>query len=185
MHTNKKIEDIADISSGIYLKTAPDGEVAYLQVKDFFMEEPIKMASKVRVSDKIQKNLLRDKDILFASKGSAYLATCYKEEDGMAVASTAFFIIRIYDENVLPEYLCWFLNQRKTKTYINSQKQGTSVPVIRKGVVEYIDIPIPDLTTQRNIVALGQLSEREYKLRKAIAQKKQLLIEEELMKIIK
>mgnify|MGYP003410943356 CR=1 FL=1 len=30
-----KIENIADIQSGLYLKTEPDGDVIYLQIKDF------------------------------------------------------------------------------------------------------------------------------------------------------
>ena len=185
MSTKKKITDIADILSGTYLPTAPDGDTAYLQVKDFATDAPVKMASKVRMSKKVQNSLLRNSDILFAAKGAVYLARCYSEDDGKAVASTAFFVIRLKDDGILPEYLCWYLNQHRTELYIRAQQQGTGVPAIRKGVVEMIEVPVPDQSTQRNIVALARLADREYQLRKAIAQKEQLLIEQQLMNIIK
>lgn len=185
MNTKKKINEIAEITSGIYLQTAPDGDIAYLQVKDFATNAPIKMASKVRMSKKVQNSLLRNNDILFAAKGAVYLARCYNEKEGRAVASTAFFVIRLKDDSILPEYLCWYLNQHRTEIYIRAQQQGTGVPAIRKGVVELLEVSVPEQSTQRNIVALANLAEREYQLRKAIAQKEQSLIEQQLTNIIK
>ena len=185
MNTKKKISEIANITSGTYLQTAPDGDTAYLQVKDFTTDAPVKMASKVRMSKKVQNCLLRNNDILFAAKGAVYLAQCYNENDGNAVASTAFFVIRLKDNDILPEYLCWFLNQHRTEVYIKAQQQGTGVPAIRKGVVEQLEVPVPDQPTQRNIVALAQLAKKEYQLRKEIALKEQLLIEQQLMNLIK
>ena len=49
---NKKISEIAEVVSGVYLLAAPYGEVYYLQIKDLLSESPEKTASKVTLSAK-------------------------------------------------------------------------------------------------------------------------------------
>lgn len=75
MITKKKIllKEFAGILSGVYEKTDPDGEIAYLQTKDCTDIVITKYASRVLQTPKMQKYLLQDGDILFASKGVNYL----------------------------------------------------------------------------------------------------------------
>lgn len=91
MITKKKIylKDLAEILSGVYEKTDPDGEIAYLQTKDCTDAVIIKYASRVLLTAKMQKNLLQEGDILFASKGVNYLSVVFREQE-KAVASTSF-----------------------------------------------------------------------------------------------
>ena len=63
-----QVKDIATVHTGVYLKERPDGEVQYLQVKDFdksthsfFSFPSVKMANKIR------KYLLSEGDLLFAA----------------------------------------------------------------------------------------------------------------------
>ena len=183
MTTRIKILDLANISSGLYLPVQPLGNVNYLQVKDFSADTPTKIASKVEATPRVMKNLLHKGDILLASKG-VYMATQYKD-DAPAVASTSFFVLRVQSPAVLPEYLHWYLNQPQTEQWFKSQQQGTGILSIRKSVVEDLEVPVPSLETQRQVVALGKLVKREYELRTTIAEKERMLKEQILLKKIR
>lgn len=132
MITKKKtyLRNLAEILSGVYEKTDPDGEIAYLQTKDCTDEVIIKYASRVLLTAKMQKNLLQEGDILFASKGVNYLSVVFREQE-KTVASTSFFVIRLKSPVVTPEYLCWFLRQPSIKAYFKSNQAG-SATIIRK-----------------------------------------------------
>ncbi len=181
--TTKKISNIASIVSGVYASIMPDGDVSYLQMGDFLKGYGACAASKVHATGKVQANLLEKGNILFACKGSRYLAVTYNE-DVPAVASTVFFVLKVKNNSINPEYLCWYLNQPTIKTFFRSIDQGTGVPVIKKMYIENLEIPIPDGDTQRKIVELSNLSDREFQLRSAIAGKKHLLLNQKLMNLI-
>ena len=183
MITRKKILEIAHISSGLYLPLQPSGTVAYLFAKDFSSETPTKIASKVEATPRVMKNILYKGDILLASKG-VYMTTQYKD-DAPAVASTSFFVLRVLSSAVLPEYLHWYLNQPQTEQWFKSQQQGTGILSIRKSVVEDLEVSIPSIETQRQVVALSKLVKREYELRTSIAQKERMIKERIILNKIK
>ena len=69
MITNKKIciKELAEVLSGVYEKPDPEGEVAYLQTKDCTDSVVLKLASRVQLTPKMQKNLLRQGDVLLVA----------------------------------------------------------------------------------------------------------------------
>lgn len=186
MITKKKthLRNLAEILSGVYEKTDPDGEIAYLQTKDCTDEVIIKYASRVLLTAKMQKNLLQEGDILFASKGVNYLSVVFREQE-KAVASTSFFVIRLKSPVVTPEYLCWFLRQPSIKAYFKSNQAGSATPLIHKPAVENLEIPVPSLEEQKTIVAIARLSKRAMELQQAIIEKKQTIVQQLLMNKIK
>ena len=186
MITKKKIylKDLAEILSGVYEKTDPDGEIAYLQTKDCTDAVIIKYASRVLLTAKMQKNLLQEGDILFASKGVNYLSVVFREQE-KAVASTSFFVIRLKSPIVTSEYLCWFLCQPSVKAYFKSNQAGSATPLIHKPAVENLEIPVPSLEEQKTIVAIARLLKREMELHQVIIEKKQTIVQQLLMNKIK
>ena len=180
-YTNKKkISEIAEVVSGVYLLTEPYGDVSYLQIKDLLSESPEKTASKVVLSPKNERYLLAKGDLLFAGKGTTYLCKVF-DLDIPAVASTTLYIIRLTSNDILPDYLCWYLNQPNVMAMMKTQQVGTGTPLIHKQVVEDFEIPIPDLETQHRIVELAKLQAKEKELYQAIAEKRQLLINQLIM----
>lgn len=175
-----KLKDIANIFSGIYERTDPNGDILYLQTKDCSDSIATKYASRVFPTPKAQKNLLQHNDILFACKGTNYLCLTYKQEED-AVASTSFFVIRVKSDKVLPEYLCWFLQQPATKSYFKTFQTGSATPLIRKQNVDELEINIPELHTQTLIVKIDELSQREKHLQETIIKRKELIIKQLLM----
>lgn len=178
------LKDLAEILSGIYAKMDPNGEIAYLQTKDCPNSVVTKYASRVLQTPKMQKNLLQDGDILFASKGVNYLSVVFREQE-KAVASTSFFVIRLKSSLITPEYLSWFLRQPTTKTYFKINRAGSVTPLIHKPAVENLEVPVPTLEEQNIIVNIANLSQREKEIQQEIIEKKQIIVQQLLMNKIK
>lgn len=177
-----QLKDIAEIRSGVYLNGSPGRDVAYLQMKDLQMDSPEKIASFVEYNPKMKRNLLQKGDLLFAGKGTTYLCTLFNL-DIQAVASTTLYVVRLQNDNVLPEYLCWYLNQPSIKSKILASQIGSSTPLILKSTLEELEIPVPDKAIQRKVMEISKLQERETYLINTLAEKRasivnQLLINE-------
>ncbi|MBR5984713.1 MAG: restriction endonuclease subunit S [Bacteroidales bacterium] len=176
-----KLKDIANILSGVYLRPSPAGEIAYLQVSDLQRQSPEKTAVKVEFVRKLRQYMLQEGDILLAGKGN-YLCKTF-ELDIPAVPSTTLYIIRPNTDTILPEYINWYLNLPQTISLIKSVQVGSGIPLIHKSTLENIEIPLPPIKVQMNIVKISILQQQEKELLENIAQKRfqivnQILINE-------
>ena len=176
----RKLSEIAEVVSGVYLQAEPYGDVSYLQIKDLFSESPEKTASKVTLSVKNERYLLAKGDLLFAGKGTTYLCKVF-DLDIPAIASTTLYEIRLASKDILPDYLCWYLNQPSVMAVMKAQQVGTGTPLIHKQVVEDFEVPVPDIDTQHQIVELSKLQTKEKELYQAIAEKRQLITNQLIM----
>ena len=127
--------------------------------------------------------MLQQGDILFAGKGTKYLCQTFNLNI-QAVPSTTLYIIRPDRKQVLPEYLCWFLNLPQTETTIKATQVGSSMPMILKSSLEEVEIPIPDLATQSHILEIANLQQREQQLLASIAEKRAQVTNQILYKLI-
>ncbi len=182
-----KIESIADIQSGLYLKTEPDGDVIYLQIKDFdsngrliFNPEPL-----VKDNGKLSNHLLFEGDLLFAAKGTSNFCTVYKKDMGKAVATSSFFVLRIIETHIRPDFLCWLLNTTYILTILKGCAVGSSIPSITKSMIGNIEFEIPSIEKQRLIVETCKLQSREEELYKSISSQKKALTDKILFETIK
>lgn len=174
---NLKLRNIATTQSGIYEKNHPEGDILYLQVSDFKNGKELNNELKPAIinNERVKKFILQDKDLLFAAKGTSNFCAMYRSGKEKAVASSSFFVIRILNNNVDPEYICWFLNTPHILTHLKAHAVGTSIPSITKTMLENLEINILPLEKQRLIVAYHNLQDREVELHALIAQKKRLL----------
>lgn len=181
-HTNqKKLGDIAQILSGVYMTGSPTGEIAYLQVKDLLMASPETTANRVEHTAKVDNYLLRKGDILFAGKGSTYLCEVF-DWDFLAVPSTTLYSIRLETDTVRPDYLRWYLNHPNVVATIKTAQAGSGTPLIHKPTLENLIVMIPDLDTQQIIVRIDALQKREKEIMEAIASKKMQILNQLLYK---
>ena len=155
-----------------------------MQIKDLLADTPEKTALRIPYSQKIEKHLLQRGDLLFAGKGTSNLCRVVDFEYP-SIASTTFYIIRIGDVGILPDYLCWYLSQPKTLAIIKSGQVGTGTPLIRKQILENLEIAIPDLKTQQQIVDLAKLQQKEEELLKAITEKRNQITNQLIMNKLK
>lgn len=181
------IKDITHIQTGLFAKPAGIGELVYLQSKHFdeygqllSTLQPDLMAEGIS-----EKHLLKDGDVLFAAKGTKNFAVVFKNFNEPSVASTSFFVLRPTDKKVLPDYLAWFLNSHSTQTLLKSQAIGTSIPSISKQVLENLEIAVPGIETQKAILQITKLRNKEKSLKHEIETLREKQIQQQIINAIK
>lgn len=176
-----KLGDVARILSGVYAKGNPTGEIACLQIKDLQMSSPQTTAMRIEYAHKLDSYMLK-KSCFLLVRGTTYLCKVFNL-DIPAVPSTTLYSIRLHSSIVSPEYLCWYLNHPRVVASIKTAQAGSGTPLIHKPTLENLEIIVPDQETQRLIVELSSLQNREKEILEAIAEKRiqitnQILINE-------
>ena len=183
-----KIQDIAIVRTGSYIKELQESDVHYLQVNNFdkVNDKFILPKPTLELNNKIQKHLLLEGDILLAAKGTYNFCTVFHERMGNAVASSSFLILRIFDQSVVnPNYLCWILNREDSLAFLKVNAIGTSIPSISKAFVKDFAINVPPMHVQCKIVAISKLQQREQKISEKIFYLRNKLIQKRLVEITK
>lgn len=177
------LKELVTIQPGYVAKPSPVGNIGYLQSShfregEFQSDRPIPYIDATQVS---QRHLLQPGDVLFAAKGVSNFAGKVPEVDMPIVASSSLLVLRILpNAEVLPEYLMLWLNLMAQQNKL--QHQGTSIRSINKETLGELEIPVPDFTLQEKIVELNNLAIRERQLLKEIADHKQNLIAQVILK---
>lgn len=176
------LKHITNIQTGVFAKPIKEGEIVYLQAKHF--DENGLLISLLHpdlLAENISgKHLLQPGDVLFAAKGTKNFAAWYESKNLPAVASTSFFVIRLKENiinNILPEFLAWYINQPVSQKFLKGNAMGTSIASISKAVLEELEISIPDLQTQKTILKITYLRNSEKKLQQQIEMLKEKQIQ--------
>ncbi len=180
----KTIRDVASINVGYQLRSKPipdkHGGTLLIRAKDIKPDRTKLMtANAIRISTErsIEKRLLKDGDVLFMGKGLQPFACPVRNLTEPTLAAGIFFVIRPNQEYILPEYLAWYLNKDEIlRTLLIACGTGITMPVIRRGVIEKLQIPLPSLKIQQKICGLLAVANREkYLMDKLITQKQTLI----------
>ena len=181
------LEHIASISTGVFAKPVAEGEIVYLQARHFdengiLISElhPDLMAAEIS-----KKHILKSGDVLFAAKGNKNFASVFQDQYPKSVASTSFFVIRIHDRKVLPEYFVWFMNSPTTQLFLKSTAIGSSIASISKAVLEKLEISVPNIQTQRVILEISRLRSQEKKMRQKIESLQEVIIQKKINNALK
>jgi restriction endonuclease S subunit len=176
-HSRGKIEPIEDGSHFLLQARDMDGEKLTYRTDTLFRFNP----DLSRTDGILKKN-----DILFMARGTRNYSVLLRESPGSTLAAACFFIVRVSDENVLPAYLFWYLNQPPVERCLVRQSgRGVHMPVVRRSVLEKLDIPIPNLETQKKIVELEALRREEKDLINRLAEKRKQLITASCLNLIR
>jgi hypothetical protein len=65
---------------------------------------------------------------------------------------------------VKPEYLAWAINQPPAQRHFDVAARGTNIRMIPRSSLDDLELDVPDIATQRKIVAVDALAEREREL---------------------
>lgn len=143
--------------------------------------------SLTKFNPKLSKNdwELKSDDILMMARGTRNVATLLTNLPEHTVAAASFFIVRIKENLVLPEYLVWYLNQKPVQEYLLRESgSGVHMRVIRRQVLEQTEIPIPPIDTQRHIALVIAAMKEEQVLLSNLAEKRKSLFTGVCMKAI-
>lgn len=77
---------------------------------------------------------------------------------------------------MIPGFLAWQLNQGAAQRYFDTSAEGSWQRSIRRGVLEALQLVVPDIETQRSVVALADAVRLEVEAHnKLIANRKRML----------
>ncbi|MGL6175166.1 MAG: hypothetical protein ACRC1P_11225 [Cellulosilyticaceae bacterium] len=83
--------------------------------------------------------------------------------EGLVIPSH-FAIIDVETQEVLPEYLAWYLNQERVKQELKSRQSGTSNLTTNKKVLESLDIQVLSQKRQEELIQLYAVFLEEQRL---------------------
>jgi len=182
------LKQIANIQTGVFAKTVAKGDMVYLQPKYFdelgkLVTELEHDLNSIGISE---KHILEQGDVLFAAKGSKNFATHFdlKGMAAAAAASTSFFVIRIFDKNLLPEYLTWYLNHEKTQQYLKAFARGSAIASISKSVLGDLKLSVPSLEIQNTILRIHSLRIEEKQLKLKIDALREAQIQQQIINVL-
>lgn len=182
-----QLKDVSKITIGLYAKSKPNGQIYYLQGRDFdnYKQLNSSIEPSLEWDTNINNHLLHEGDVIIAAKGFDYFAFTFKNEVSPAVASSMFIVLRKIDSaKVISDFMTWYINHPTTQSYLNASAKGTSIQSINKKTIEELEIPLPDLKTQQLIIDAAQLVKEEKITRERITILKDQLLNQQLLKAI-
>ena len=164
-----------------------DGNVAMIQMRDLTEDNGLDARNllTIQLDDVSEHHFVKRNDLIFRSRGKTTTTAIIESEIKRAVVAAPLLRIRVTDAHVLPEYLCWFINQPSSQAFLHSRATGTAMVTIGKSVLEALEITLPDRNTQKQIAAFAALSEQEQRLMKDLAKAKKRVTERFLMRLAK
>lgn len=162
----KILSDIAEIRFGINARTQSQGDVLCLQGKDFDDLGELNATAFSYIDENQCKDtdLLQHGDVLFAAKGSRNYAVTWNDQLPKAVASSTFFVMRMLDKNVLPEYLAWYLMSAHAARHFEKNIKQATVRSVSKSDFENLQIKVPAVSRQEAIIKLHKIYLKDLKL---------------------
>jgi restriction endonuclease S subunit len=146
---------------------AHDGNVRILQMKDLHPSHGLTAEGmhSINVSKVSDEQWLKCDDVIFVAKGTRYFAAAIPQVPNYTVASPHLFILRARQSGLcLPEYLAWWINNEQSQRYLNAHAAGTTVKYVRKDVLQALEISLPPIQIQAQIVALASLGQQRQEL---------------------
>jgi hypothetical protein len=148
------------------------GGVLAIQLRDLSANGRLDVSRLMRVQlDDVQdRHLVHPDDVLFRSRGERNTAAAVGEDlPEAALAVLPLMILRPKANIVSGEYLAWAINHPQAQRFFDSVARGTKLRMVSRASLEQLDLDIPDRETQKKIIAIDALAERERVLSARIA----------------
>ena len=178
----KKLKSIVDLRTGYQFrgKVVPDeqGDIDVIQIKDIDDRQEVDVSDLTPVTlEKAERHLVEPGDVLFLSRGHRMYGTVVPELERDTVVSSYFFVLRPKNDKVFPRYLAWFLNEPGFQRRLKSLVRGSQMPLVSRTDFADLQVNVPDLHTQQQIVRLNELMLKEAQLLDQLKSKRAELIE--------
>ena len=181
-----RLSDIADIRLGHpfrgTVKQFDNGDVKVVQVRDTQPTGEINQYAMVEtvLNTKKQPDWLRNGDVLFVAKGAKHYSVLVEQILERTVCSPHFFVVRLkpeFKDVILPDFLCWQLNQQPAQRYFKATAEGSMYLSIRRQVLENVPIKVLKLEKQKQLAAMHRCGVREQKVLQKLIENRQQQLE--------
>jgi restriction endonuclease S subunit len=163
-----------------------NGNVSVIQMKDLTNDNRLddRNLALVEMKDLKERHRVKRNDLVFRSRGQTNTVALIDKEVNQAVVAAPLLRVRVKSQKILPEYLCWFINQPVSQVFLQSQATGSAMRMIGKQVLEELEVKIPSIERQHRIIELSQLSTEEQRLMTLLSTKRKQLVDYQLSMII-
>jgi len=183
MAKNKLLSELGSVNIGFSFRGAipahADGDLLVVQARNILPDSEIdKAATFTRTTSSLVGNKaqrLRKGDVLLTTRSigpGGFRASVCGEIGENAVASSSICVIRLEDAAVLPQYLMLYLNSVPGQAALGRNSSGSMVHALLLRHIRELEVPIPNMTGQRNLVGLLQNTKAHKRL---LERKKELL----------
>ncbi|WP_298865195.1 restriction endonuclease subunit S [uncultured Sulfitobacter sp.] len=175
---NITLGEACEIRAGYAARTAltEDAEkgVPAIQLRDLHGEQvSLGVAGKYALDGKLDRYLVKPGDVLFRSRGENNTASIAIGNAGeTAIALLPVMVIKPKDDDLLPEYIAWSINQYEAQRHLDLTARGTKLRMIPREALEALPLHIPNVAIQRMITELDALSAAETQLLHELADTK-------------
>ncbi len=155
------------------LEPVAAGGVLAIQLRDISPDGAIdpQRLTRVQLDDLADRYFVRAGDVVFRSRGERNTASALDERlREPALAVLPLLVLRPKPDVVVPEYLAWAINQPPAQRHFDAAAHGTNIRMIPRSSLDGLELDIPDIETQRRIVAIDALAERERELSQLAAE---------------
>jgi len=176
--TTSQLKDLANVRTGVTLRTAvtpvENGSINIIQVKDVSNSNEINYPeiTKTELKNIKQDQFLKKGDILLRGKGQNRGAAIFELDEDNYQAANQFWIISATSNVLLPEYLHWFLNQKRTQHLLARSSQGPTTTTISSAItssaINNLEVIVPTMEKQQIIAKLQKAYREEEKLIKQL-----------------
>ncbi|WP_201592597.1 restriction endonuclease subunit S [Psychrobacter fozii] len=102
---------------------------------------------------KLSRFQVKPNDLIISCSGTVGRISIISDNDPIGIISQALLILRVNKEKLLPDFLYYFLISPVGKReLINASQGAVQQNIAPRAVVEKIEIPLPDLSKQRQII---------------------------------
>lgn len=186
------LKEIADIKAGYsFRETIPvseNGNYRVVQIKDVNYDGSISSSDLVKatVVDSIKAEYLTQTgDVLFTSRGANRRAATVDETAADAVFVSQLCALKIKTDDVTPEYLAWYLNQKAAQDFFEERASGSHIQNIRQDVLAQLPVVLPPPEMQKRIIEIYRLGLHEREMAQKILEKRWQVVEKTLLESIK
>lgn len=166
-----RLSEVCSIHTGYTarsrLEPTAKGGILAIQLRDFSPEGVVdpECLTRVQLEDVADRYFVRAGDVIFRSRGERNTAAALDDRlQEPALAVLPLMVLRPKRHVVTPEYLAWVINQPPAQRHFDSAARGTNIRMIPRSGLDQLEIDVPDIKTQEEIVAVDALAERERKL---------------------
>ena len=155
------------------LEPAAQGGRFALQLRDISAGGEIAFTTVTRVElpDISERYLVGSGDVVFRSRGERTTAVALDPSlNEQAIAVLPLIILRPNPAIVTPEFLAWSINLPASQRQLEASSQGGNMRMVSKAALQELTFDVPDLATQRSIVAVANLAQREAALTASLAE---------------
>ena len=162
-----KLRDIAKTYMGYTfkgsLKDSTQGNTAIIQMRDASQEGVAQPAQFARTELKQfpAHYLLGPGDLIFRSRGLVNTCALITQPLARTICIAPLMFIRITRPDlILPAYLQWFINLPDTQQQISTYARGSVVRMIAAQSMQGLDVVLPTLQSQQQILATLELNQK-------------------------